>query len=318
MKNKLGIVVPYFNTTPEIRKSLFESFNNQTDKNFDLYLVSDHSSSEQEMKELFNTSDLFVHYLSTGLNDNLGPWYAKNFGLETSTNDWIMFFDCDDYINDINLISNLNEKLRNKKIYDIITFYISNNSNEFKKRILTIRKEFLLINNLKFPPIVKEEDTAFGSMLYLLEPKTTDLDNKIHGIYNYKTVSGINVCSWETDNIGNMITFLTSLAISLEWNIKLNIIKGTPIDYCTIVDRYLSAQSFYVKDVEFLELLNLITAWILYGLNKTYQRLKLPYFINSDLINESSKEVMEVLFDNYKDLKLTGLSVKELKRITGI
>ena len=115
MKNKLGIVVPYFNTTPEIRKSLFESFNNQTDKNFDLYLVSDHSSSEQEMKELFNTSDLFVHYLSTGLNDNLGPWYAKNFGLETSTNDWIMFFDCDDYINDINLISNLNEKLRNKQ-----------------------------------------------------------------------------------------------------------------------------------------------------------------------------------------------------------
>lgn len=96
MKNlKISVVVPVFNSEKYLEKCI-DSIINQTYKNIEIILINDGSSDKSE--EICNS------YLKTYKNiklinqSNSGVSVARNNGLKSSTGDYVLFVDSDDWL----------------------------------------------------------------------------------------------------------------------------------------------------------------------------------------------------------------------------
>ena len=91
MKHKFSIVIPVFNRPAEIQE-LLESLNTQTFKDFEVIIVED--GSTLPCKDICDTfkDRLDLHYYT---KSNSGPGLTRNFGVEKSCGDYVVFFDSD-------------------------------------------------------------------------------------------------------------------------------------------------------------------------------------------------------------------------------
>ena len=110
-KIKFSIVVAVYNRPYEMI-DLLESLKIQTFNNFELIIVddgSDISSREvfQKYRQIFNISYFYT--------ENNGPALARNFGVEKTNGEWIIFFDSDCTI-PYNYFSIVNNFLKNNNI----------------------------------------------------------------------------------------------------------------------------------------------------------------------------------------------------------
>lgn len=103
---KVSVVVPIYNMENSIYRCV-ESIENQSYKNIEIILVDDGSKdkSVEVCKKIENKFD----NVKTIFKENGGVSTARNVGLKSSTGDWIMFVDPDDFLNE-----NIIEKLINK------------------------------------------------------------------------------------------------------------------------------------------------------------------------------------------------------------
>jgi glycosyltransferase involved in cell wall biosynthesis len=108
---KVSIIIPVYNGEKYIDRCL-NSILNQTYKNIELIIIDDGSTD--------NSFKLLSEYLKKDTRikvihkENGGQASARNLGLTKSTGDYIMFVDCDDYI-ELNMIEELlNLSLKNK------------------------------------------------------------------------------------------------------------------------------------------------------------------------------------------------------------
>ena len=94
-KLKISVVVPVFNSEKYLEKCI-DSIINQTYKNIEIILINDGSSDKSE--EICNS------YLKTYKNiklinqSNSGVSVARNNGLKSSTGDYVLFVDSDDWL----------------------------------------------------------------------------------------------------------------------------------------------------------------------------------------------------------------------------
>lgn len=95
MKYMVSIIVPVHNTEKYIRKCV-ESLIGQTFTDLEVILVDDGSTdSSGEICEKIAKTDNRIHVFHI---NNSGVAYARNFGLEKSSGEYIMFVDADDYL----------------------------------------------------------------------------------------------------------------------------------------------------------------------------------------------------------------------------
>ncbi|ELC8443056.1 glycosyltransferase family 2 protein [Clostridium perfringens] len=153
---KLSIIVPIYNIEDYIEECI-ESIINQNYSDYEVLLIDDGSKD--------NSADVCKRYIKDKrikyfLKDNGGLSDARNFGIEKSTGDYLMFLDGDDFLeeNCLNKISGLlNSKnidfyIFNYKVYDEKnknTSEVSFNfeSNEFDKLDNLKKIEYLFCNN---------------------------------------------------------------------------------------------------------------------------------------------------------------------------
>ena len=103
MDEKISVIVPVYNVEQYLERCV-DSIINQTYKNLEIILVNDGSTdnSGQLCDELAKKDDRIrvIHKKNGGLSD------ARNKGEESSTGDYIIFIDSDDYIH-IDMINSL-------------------------------------------------------------------------------------------------------------------------------------------------------------------------------------------------------------------
>jgi glycosyltransferase involved in cell wall biosynthesis len=87
-----SVIVPVYNRIDEVH-DLLESLTKQTDTDFEVILVEDGSTipCEHEAK-LYQDNGLDVKYY---YKDNEGRSIARNYGIERSSGQWLIFFDSD-------------------------------------------------------------------------------------------------------------------------------------------------------------------------------------------------------------------------------
>ena len=133
----IDIILPNYNKSAFIKEAI-DSILNQTYKNWQLYIIDDHSTDNS--RDVINTFSNLKNVKIIKLNKNKGPSFCRNYGMRISKSKYISFIDSDDVW--------INTKLE-KQIYFMeknnlnftYTDYTSFFDNNGKKKL--IKKTFL-------------------------------------------------------------------------------------------------------------------------------------------------------------------------------
>lgn len=90
---KISVIIPLFNKENVILKTI-DSVLNQDYESFEVIVVDDGSTDSSSSKVLDVKSEK-IHLVS---KHNGGPASARNYGVNFSTGDWIVFLDADDFL----------------------------------------------------------------------------------------------------------------------------------------------------------------------------------------------------------------------------
>lgn len=105
--NLVTIVIPMYNEQRNILGCI-ESLKNQNNKKFDVIFIDD-GSTDSSIKEVEKNLDLQTDFNYKIIKQvNKGAAEARRIGIESSSTDFIMIFDCDDKLSD-NMVSEVYE-----------------------------------------------------------------------------------------------------------------------------------------------------------------------------------------------------------------
>ena len=204
-KDLVSIIIPVYNSSKYLKKCL-DSIVAQSYDNIEIIAVLNGSTdnSEQILKEC-NQKIKICKLIEPSIG------MARNYGIDASTGNYIIFFDSDDYM-EKDMIKELVEKMQkedldlgtsdyytsdennNRKIVNTYDFAVSNiylSKELFYKinygPVKLFKRSIILENKIKFPINLKYEDLPFVSE-YLLKCKRIGKVNL--PLYNYVIHSG--------------------------------------------------------------------------------------------------------------------------------
>lgn len=198
---KVSVIIPLYNAVRHIENCI-KSITSQSYKGFEVIFVDDCSTDDSLalLKEKCSTlrDDIRFRFLQT--TQNSGPGTARNIGLKSAEGEYVIFVDIDDTMdkemltilteeaiandleitecqalkvdsydgsNEHDLLSNPsipNSKISDKRRRKLLTSYVA------YIWTMLFQKEFLLKNNIEFPPQRNSEDSAFiGCCLLMVE-----------------------------------------------------------------------------------------------------------------------------------------------------
>ncbi|MEG0034375.1 MAG: glycosyltransferase [Bacilli bacterium] len=226
MEFKYSIIIPSYNADKYLDRSI-SSVINQTYKNFEVIIIDDGSTdnSYQKMKEYASKYD----YIKLISQDNYGLGHARNVGITEAKGEYILFLDCDDWIEkealeridkslncdcdllifDVNLITSKGEK---KGYLKGIEFYRESTST--RELIVNAipaawnkvyKRKMIIESNVKFPEGLYYEDLAFSKQIFLY---TFNVFYLKEPLYNYVSNANSMIHTKQMDNCFNMIEII--------------------------------------------------------------------------------------------------------------
>lgn len=225
----ISVIIPCYNGEKYLKKCV-NNIINQTYKNTEIIIVDDLSSDNsknvmEELKKEFKDKIKPVYS-----KQNNGPGGAKNEGLKIAKGKYIMFMDCDDYL-DNNYIENLaTEAKKNSSIDIFITGFKKVEESgkilytrRFKreKKVLwqaipswgkLYKKEWLYKNNLSMPYGKVFEDIMFQAAQILCKPKFKYVNIVGYNyVYNQNSISHTTLCYFKKGSIEKEQDYLKDL-----------------------------------------------------------------------------------------------------------
>ncbi|CAI3342480.1 glycosyltransferase [Enterococcus cecorum] len=234
-KVKISIIVPVYNVEKYIKRCV-DSLINQSYDNLEIILIDDgsldNSSKICDEYSLIDKRIKVIHKENGGLSD------ARNAGLFSSSGDYILYVDSDDYIEKdacLRFVNNIEESidiiagayrevneskinlmkhtnLKEGKIYSAKNFVINSicKNEWYAPAWLNLyRREFLVNNNLYFKKGILFEDMEILPKIFLSNPKVKYLD---YPFYNYMIRSNSIMTSEHTEE-----KVVMSLSIFSSW-----------------------------------------------------------------------------------------------------
>lgn len=118
MNNLFSVIIPIYNVESYVEKCI-NSVTHQDYKNIEILLINDGSKdSSQLICEKKVKEDSRIRLIN---KQNGGLSSARNAGLDNATGDYILFLDGDDYWDDKEALSKINQNLQNSQA-DIVNF----------------------------------------------------------------------------------------------------------------------------------------------------------------------------------------------------
>lgn len=189
--NKISVIIPIYNVEKYLNDCL-NSVIKQSYKNLEILLIDDHGKDNSiNIAKNFEKQDNRIKILSYG--ENKGVSFARNYGLQNATGEYVLFVDSDDFVEE-QYIEELINNIKNNDIIqnnNWIEYYSNNKIIEISNKNLTpniwnklYKKDFLLQNNIFFPDNIKMgEDLCFNYHCLALTNKIFYLDNKSKYFY---------------------------------------------------------------------------------------------------------------------------------------
>lgn len=229
---KLSIIVAIYNIEDYIEKCI-KSIIMQKFDDYELILVNDGSTDNSEKickKYLDNINVRYFYKKNGGLSD------ARNFGVERSTGEYIMFIDGDDFLYDTNCLSYINEMIKNsdcdilqyrmayyypnKRIVKLSELYIDDS----KTNIIDILSELNRNGNMSVSAcdkIVRSEIIKNKSLFFKRGIYSEDIDWSMRIYMNSKKIKILNniIYVYRQQRKGSITTEKTQKRVSDLWKI---------------------------------------------------------------------------------------------------
>lgn len=230
---KYSIITPMYNSFT-LMDRYFESFRNQTYKNFEIIIVDDCSTDDSYKKAIEYADESELNIKVFKAEKNAGPGNARNIGLHKADGEWVLFVDSDDYI-DNHLFEQINAICCSKNDIVLFDFYRASNGRISPNKTLmyqngnhvsncqaalwittnvcgkVYRNSFVKENDILFPYITRFEDWVFvetalsftEKIEYIEKPLYFYVDNEssiVHtkniGVYEYskKALEILDAC----------------------------------------------------------------------------------------------------------------------------
>lgn len=299
MDDLISIIIPVYNANSNLKKCL-NSIVNQTYKNLEIILVDD--GSLDNSFDICNRYAKFDKRIKLYGKENTGVSDTRNFGIDKSTGNYIMFVDSDDwidedmceylmylnkkydaeiatckyYINDVYLY-NKNDEIKVVEGIEIITDYFNKSDimtcvwNKLYRRELVINNKFISFNN-------NGEDVIFTCKI-LSKCKKIVCSNLSKYHYNTNNISitrsdlSINKVK---DNIENHEIQLEYIKQNYSDNFQLQHKVAEKL-LNTLLELYNQIDKGTEQEIEKM---------IIDNISKTYNEFKKSNYINKRILNK--------------------------------
>ncbi len=129
----IDIIIPNFNKAKYLSQCL-NSIISQTYKNWKIYLIDDNSNDNS--KEILSKYQNIENIKIFNLEENKGPAYCRNLGIQKSNSELIAFLDSDDYWPEDKLEKQIKNMLSNNCNFTYTDYYFFFDDN-FKEKKMT-------------------------------------------------------------------------------------------------------------------------------------------------------------------------------------
>lgn len=152
------VVVPVYNGEKYIARCL-DSIISQSYKNIQIFVIDDASSDKSI--DIIKRYQLMDNRIQCIQNDSrMGVSFTRNKGLDCATTGYIMFLDCDDWI-DLDCIEKAINKFKSREDIDIVIWEIKT---AYELHKISVRYEYLYDN-------IISRDMALGLLTHTFEHK---------------------------------------------------------------------------------------------------------------------------------------------------
>lgn len=248
----LDIIIPSYNSKETLKRLLYSIAIQRDFTSFKVYIVND--SSNYKYTNIINFFKNFFDITELYLKKNMGPGFARQYGIDHSTSKYITFIDADDYLFSPHSLYNLSYKFC--KNYDlIITSFLleTPDQNIIIKNDYTwlhgkaFKREFLYNNSIRFNNTRANEDNGFNYLVKFHKPETfiTDITTYVYS-YNPNSITRKDNCIYEFYNL-EYFAYNIQWAINCALNKKIQSYDIILVSLKSLITMYFFYLEFYNK-----------------------------------------------------------------------
>ncbi len=222
----IDIIIPAYNAHKTIEQTLCSIAYQYIADKLNVYIVND--DSDKDYNEFVNFFSNFITIKELKLEKNSGPGVARQYGIDNSKSDYIIFMDSDDCFADIFSAKILYDAITEND-YDVVIGsiaeetddgFIIHDGSEVWLHGKIYKREYLKNNDIRFTDTYYDEDNAFNSLLFLGNPKKKIIYDKIYlWRKNYTSLTNKNNGQ---DKINAFTDYIENITWSLEKAIERN------------------------------------------------------------------------------------------------
>lgn len=288
--SKVSIIMPVFNAEKFLEKSI-GSLIKQTYRNIEVLCIDDGSNDDSlDILNAFAQKDNRIKVFS---QENSGPAFSRNKGLDNSTGDYIMFCDADDWYEDnmVELMVNTIEKkdvdfvicdvniildkFHNRPLSDIEFHFLNfsgfldlNSCMKIQDKVKVFlwkkifRKNIIDKYNIRFPDGLKSDDCVFIRQYVYVSENCYALDKKLYNhVIRKDSIMG-NVFAQKSNDYFDFIQGCILLAdfvnkVGLKnknkLNYILNVVQSESLFWVNFIDKKEELDEYLTYIVHFAE-----------------------------------------------------------------
>lgn len=298
--NKIDIIIPAYNAKNHIEKALYSIAIQKDVKDFCVYIVND--CSDYNYEEITSKFRLYYYIKELQTPKNMGPGYARQFGIDNSDSDYIVFMDSDDFFYAPNSLYKLyNEISTNKLNLVVSSFYSEQNGDLILKEENCVwlhgkifSRNFLKKNDIRFNNTRSNEDVGFNLLVMFHKPSIKYM-HEVTYFYseNLKSLTRSGKCDYLYECL-QYFAYNTVWASKIAIEKNLDLTDPTYMCFYALVDMYIYYLIYYnIKDVR------QIAYWSI-DLKEIYQVYGTQYLADIVIENEISRIKKEHMGENFK------------------
>ena len=182
----LDIIIPAYNAHDTIVETIASIVYQKYSFDIHIYIVND--CSDKNYSDIVEFYKNFVDIKELTLTTNRGPGYARQYGIDNSNSDYIIFIDSDDVFSSPNVIQFLKEGIVSSDSDLLISDFVEERDNMFFLKQddkiwlhgKIYKRKFIEENNIRFNDTRVNEDNGFNSLITLCNSKISYIPVKTY------------------------------------------------------------------------------------------------------------------------------------------
>ena len=168
----IDIIIPAYNSQDTIVKTLSSIAMQLNKDELKVTIVNDGGKDYKDIIEIFKP---LIDIQEIGYEENRGPGYARQYGIDHTENEFITFIDADDTFYEACSLSLLSKPMKDTSAKLVISPFIQIGKNceqaPMQANLVWVfghiyRRSFLKEHNIQFTPTRANEDVGFNNMVY--------------------------------------------------------------------------------------------------------------------------------------------------------